>query len=684
MLLTAFFWFPTLVALRETERYQSMHSGALNPANHELTTEWLLPLIAPNAFGTPMRGDYVPPRGGHAAVLNDYGEVSSGYAGLLTLALAFAAPFFVRSKSLWFAFALMLFSLLTISEAPLWRDALHSIPLVGISLHQRLRVLWALGVCIAATLTLDKFKHAYAPLVATVVVLADLLFTTRGYNPPAKPRDVYPVTGAIAKLQSMPRPFRIAALGWSFLPDTPSYYGIEDVKTTDPVQKHNYMRLLRGYLRIDPASPDLVIGDLSQPFADFLNIKYVYAPPGQTLDAPRFIERYRGPDGAVYENRNALPRYFFVKKYRVEGDFERALWFSRDIRDYRNDAIVDHVPSRMPPDALSGVGDVRIARYASRETELDIVSRGWNLLVSSDTHWRGWRAYWNGKRWPVVTVNGAFLGCFVPPGEGRLRFRFMPDEFVNASRVSIASLLLFVVAMLVWRRTPGAREWNELAHREPYYAVLTDERFLRDRMNDDARREFFATGEADVERLLEATSARKSALDFGCGVGRLTMALAKHFEHVAGVDVSPEMLRIARENAPHITFTDAIPDERFDFICSLIVFQHIPVRRGEEIYAELLDRLAPRGVAAIEFSLKRPGSALRRFARAARARMNWIHRFAQIVERNSTKLPYMQMNEYDLDAIRASIASARCEVLRLIPTNHGGIEGAIVIARKIA
>jgi hypothetical protein len=458
MLLTAFFWYPTLRALDSGERFRAMHSWEQNPPNHHLSIDWLVTLVAPNAFGTPMNGDYHPPRGAHPAVLNDYGEAASGYAGLLTLACAFAAPFFVRRPALWFALGLMLFALLTISEAPLWRDVVRAVPLAGVSLLQRLRIVWVLGVCIAAAFTVDRIPR-FAPLI-TIIVLADLLMTTRRYNPPSRPRDVYPVTAVIAALRDAPRPFRFAALDWSFIPDTPSYYGIEDVKTTDPMHKSEYMRLLRGYLRIDPASPDLIIGDTSQPFFDFLNIKYVYTPPGRSLTDPKFAVRHRGDDGTLYENLRALPRYFFVKSYRVEGDFERALWFSRYIRDFRSEAIVDHVPPRVtgPP----GSGSVHVMRYAASETELDVTSSGWSLLVSSDNHWIGWRAYWNGRRIPVVTVNGTFLGCFVPPGTGRLRFRYMPDAFVRSARVSMATLvlLLTVASMAARRRGPPRPPWQ--------------------------------------------------------------------------------------------------------------------------------------------------------------------------------------------------------------------------------
>jgi len=441
MLLTAFFWYPAMRALPMTERFALMQSRETNPVRHGIGRDWLITLVAPNALGTPVRGDYVPPRGSHPTLLDDYGEVASGYAGLLTLACALAAPFFGRRRPMWFALGLMIFALLTIAEVPGWIHALRLVPLAGISLHQRLRILWVLGVCIAAALTANRIPR-FAPLM-TAIVLVDLLLTTRGYNPPSRPRDVYPITGAIAAMQRGEAPYRVAALGWSFIPDTPSYYGIEDVKTTDPMQKKEYARLFRGYLRT--TGGDQVIGDTSLPFFDFLNIRYVYAPPGQQVSDPKFVERYRGADGAVFENTKALPRYFFVKRYRVEPSFERALWFSRFITNFGEEAIVDRVPARVH--GPLGAGDIRILRYTNNGAELDIRTTAWTLMASSDNQWPGWRAYWNGRRIPLVTVNGTFVGCFVPPGRGRLRLRYLPDEFVKATRVSVLTLFALVAAL---------------------------------------------------------------------------------------------------------------------------------------------------------------------------------------------------------------------------------------------
>ena len=57
-------------------------------------------------------------------------------------------------------------------------------------------------------------------------------------------------------------------------------------------------------------------------------------------------------------------------------------------------------------------------------------------------------------------------------------------------------------------------------------------------------KDFFQTGVTEIDRVMEYAAtlpvsfARHRALDFGCGIGRLTQALASHFSEVHGVDIA--------------------------------------------------------------------------------------------------------------------------------------------------
>src|SRR5689334_15201902 len=127
-------------------------------------------------------------------------------------------------------------------------------------------------------------------------------------------------------------------------------------------------------------------------------------------------------------------------------------------------------------------------------------------------------------------------------------------------------------------------DWNERAAEDANYYVA----FGR-RDQDDA--EFFATA-GDVLRLLagelKRLRSRTAALEIGCGPGRLMRPLSRSFRELHGLDISDEMIRLAGErlrDAPnafphHNSGTDLaiFPDEKFDFVYSYAVFQHIPSR----------------------------------------------------------------------------------------------------------
>src|SRR2546428_2170157 len=118
----------------------------------------------------------------------------------------------------------------------------------------------------------------------------------------------------------------------------------------------------------------------------------------------------------------------------------------------------------------------------------------------------------------------------------------------NANGFLIRDTRLPADAAMTWDRIGW--HWNQLGRRNPFGAIIT-----RDNDPDAGwnAEEFFATGRADAARFLAdldglgRTVGRRTALDFGCGVGRITRALADRFEMVVGVDVARSMVTRARE-----------------------------------------------------------------------------------------------------------------------------------------
>ncbi len=149
------------------------------------------------------------------------------------------------------------------------------------------------------------------------------------------------------------------------------------------------------------------------------------------------------------------------------------------------------------------------------------------------------------------------------------------------------------------------------------WAVLTDPAKSGGRWQAD---DFYAHGSAEIERLMKrldefgVTDQRSAALDFGCGVGRLTNALADHYEHVDGVDISAVMVRRAAEMAPNrdrCTFQvnvapdlSIFPDDHFDLVHCNIVLQHVGPELTRSYIAEFARIVRPGGVVNFQLPVK--------------------------------------------------------------------------------
>jgi len=157
------------------------------------------------------------------------------------------------------------------------------------------------------------------------------------------------------------------------------------------------------------------------------------------------------------------------------------------------------------------------------------------------------------------------------------------------------------------------RDWEELASLDPLWAIRNSPGTRYGNWDVDA---FFATGEddvADAMRQLEELglpTGTGAALDFGCGVGRASRALASRFGRVTGVDISNTMIELAREHNReidnvefvHNTAPDlaVLGDARFDLVYTRSVLQHLPDRESVHGFVrEFVRVLAPGGCTAI-------------------------------------------------------------------------------------
>ncbi len=167
------------------------------------------------------------------------------------------------------------------------------------------------------------------------------------------------------------------------------------------------------------------------------------------------------------------------------------------------------------------------------------------------------------------------------------------------------------------------RHWNKLGEQDPLWAILTRSDKKGGRWTIE---EFFQLGVAEISAVMEylrglgITARPAKALDFGCGVGRLTQALAVYCDQVVGVDIAPSMIEEAtrlNSQGDHCRYmvnpgTDLtlVGDERFDLIYTNMVLQHMPPAFSARYIGEFVRVLSPGGVAVFQIPAQPSGTPI--------------------------------------------------------------------------
>jgi ubiquinone/menaquinone biosynthesis C-methylase UbiE len=166
--------------------------------------------------------------------------------------------------------------------------------------------------------------------------------------------------------------------------------------------------------------------------------------------------------------------------------------------------------------------------------------------------------------------------------------------------------------------------WEHWGKTDPLWAILSQQGKENNRWDLG---QFMETGETEVAALFDRLEQlglnlpRNRALDFGCGVGRLSQALAVRFDKVDGVDISESMLDVARRinrfegkcsyhHNPESNLR-LFPDGSFTLIYSNITLQHIPPPLAMGYISEFIRVLRDDGVAVFQLPSHFESPALR-------------------------------------------------------------------------
>ena len=187
----------------------------------------------------------------------------------------------------------------------------------------------------------------------------------------------------------------------------------------------------------------------------------------------------------------------------------------------------------------------------------------------------------------------------------------------------------------------ASNNWEGLAQKDAYWAICTDPEKKGGGWKND---EFFYTGRKEIDGIWSYLSVngwlpknKEEALDFGCGIGRLSFPLVSIFDRVTGVDVSKTMIQKANEFNQFKDRLSFVHNERpglslfsdgtFSFVITLITLQHVPKPHSLTYISEFMRILKPHGIAVFQVPTedRRKFSLVQRFKSAVHIRERLTH-----------------------------------------------------------
>jgi hypothetical protein len=350
--------------------------------------------------------------------------------------------------------AFLLFGGLVTASMLLWLMTRMEFPGPWEKSTAMMAILPSMIVLLMATLLATRWKAAAMMLVG-VAVIGELWTACEGWNPTLSATLMYPRTPLLAKLEQLQNgwvkaPFRTVGIGPAFFPNAHALFGVEDVRVHDPMANGRYLGFLRTTFNFNTDDYFMKWEDPDTRVLDLENVRYVVTDPRYEMkDALRYALVYKGRDGRIYENRDAIPRFWVPPNVVLEFNGQKFVDKIAHHTDWAHTALVKVLPvesDRMREDLLAPrpasapQAALRIVSAKPTDFRLHVSAPRWSFVASSIPWWPGWHVSRNGKRVEQQQVDGPFLGWTVPPGESDIRVWYAPATFYGGAAASLLTM----------------------------------------------------------------------------------------------------------------------------------------------------------------------------------------------------------------------------------------------------
>jgi hypothetical protein len=508
LMLTAIYMLPIVEAIPQTA--EQNHRIDIY-AKQDRSVPWNVALqrlrlhFVPFVYGAPHREWPTDPPN------NPFSENSS--AGSVVLALALFGLWRAKTRARWLALAMIVIGIPLGCEMAPFANWIAKLPLFNIALNSRFAAMAAFGFVMLAAFGVDRLREEREALrfaivaivtasflsilvvqswpamtalplsvpylrAATLILLLPLagavlaaltlrrhfvLFTCAiailiGAQRRLELGDFYPTLDASAFypkldiLDALPEsddPYRVTSFGFAMIPNSATLYRLEDVRGYQAMT----LSLIHSSQPYWSVPQPVWFNRVESPsgFLSMMNVRFAMAEEGYPLPAGWRLVAAK-PGVQLFENPGALPRAFIPQSVAIAPD-PVASWGERILRldDYRKWSFVE-VEGQQPHTIENGRGDVSIRRDGMRAFNLQASVDAPTWIVISQSGWKGWRAYVDGKPTKVRHANLAVIGIWVERGRHDIHLEYLPHSFVLGRAITFTTMLAIAIACVIARK----------------------------------------------------------------------------------------------------------------------------------------------------------------------------------------------------------------------------------------
>lgn len=242
------------------------------------------------------------------------------------------------------------------------------------------------------------------------------------------------------------------------------YLGLNDIQGYNPVQNARY----NGYVEALNEEPQeyhasyVLPGGLDSPLLDLLNVRYMVipalVPPGRPdlfHMSQRYPTVYTDRYVRILENEAAFPRTWIVHEAVQAAPGEALPLMTSGAVDLRTTAVLETEPPPMEPPTNPAADEVTSALYEPDRIRLTARTDAPGLLMLSEIHDPGWRAYIDGKEVDIHIADHALRAVPVPDGTHEVELRYEPTSLKVG--LAITGVTMAIVGG-IW----GTRGWRSI------------------------------------------------------------------------------------------------------------------------------------------------------------------------------------------------------------------------------